>query len=1292
MSQTGGGGGGQNAATTALVNQLANTQASVTASGAPVDPHNYAVRMGYGVGSSPGSLRRAGAFQNADAVASSLALRRRPGAWVARARPDFGLTPAQGQSTHRAAFAGEVRVGSRQGPHHGQQAQHVQAINQALTSAAMQEALRSFAEDAERVLGAMSGTIGVHNLVAGGGGGGGQPNRAYRLVLNCIVRKPGEDSQPTRFPISCNWAASAGDVAEMMADYFGFGQSLGDRTIHIPRQNPFLPRNAQDVYSSTHGNPSTVNFEEGSDFQFYRVTWAGLIVLNLQYLLQGNGVLVNSLLRSHTCFTGEVDGVSVLGMNIATETDCLFISLAVAKHFSEADREAETDPKLFYKSLLDWVMRDEAEAKRTWLLRATLLKTEIYQAGQKHVPSFDLRALRAGTRQDLWTYVKFVNPRYQILVVNEAFELLDHISAPKVLWAQKKRALQNRGIEQEEPYSLIVMFTQNHYLPLLRYANFDVPTLRATNSRTHAGRTNELNGRVHRERARRVQQAMQTQSRKSRVAHPLRLGQSPEGLQEALDAFYLREPRQLYPKKLDKKLQPRVAYYDIETEQRESTACQLLCLDADEGQDVLNHNYSQIPAMLGWIYVDSTTYMETHKEQKSVETFPSFTTDQVIVYTGYDCITRFLHVIEKDLSKAQLHGLTFYAHNGGRYDSILILRFLLTPEFLQKFRLIGALPKGSGFLFLEVLRLRDKARFFFGDTFYHLSASLDKLCRDHQPPHIKLGGTVDYDAFRLHHFTDTPEGRALEKQWTDYLVADVLSLAEIYERYRLVLFNNYTLDLTDKIYTSATLSKRIYLAYYYDPAKYPLYTLSSGCETFVRESYHGGRCEVFTHRYTDGPVYYYDFTSLYPYEMCKPLPYNRERKCTTTLHAIRSGSFFGFVQVRVRSTDLAHPSAIHPPFLAVVGANPEASDRSQKLCFPQFETYTTLYCFSEEIKYILDAGLPYAFESAVDLPAYAFKKGPVLESFSQRLFERKRVATSKTERQIAKVTVNSGYGFWGMRRIRPTMCMERVESKNCAELCQQIQNGIYSQIAVHGGMFMGMTVALADSSTIIPTIASAVTAYARITLHKLMVDIRKHGGKVLYCDTDSVITNLKFEGHPYFETLMGEHLGGLTNELEDWPEKCAEEYIALAPKMYALRCCRTSDRHKAGHKGFRNVEFEQMLQLWQENKEIKEQQMQFRFDKRTLYIDPAQEQIEYPLDQEEGDTFSGVQTAFASLQRTHVMKRMDRDSLEATQPKRRRLAVDSVETVPLRVKEPADMPNLLAIPTRLQTLTYSICS
>ena len=107
-------------------------------------------------------------------------------------------------------------------------------------------------------------------------------------------------------------------------------------------------------------------------------------------------------------------------------------------------------------------------------------------------------------------------------------------------------------------------------------------------------------------------------------------------------------------------------------------------------------------------------------------------------------------------------------------------------------------------------------------------------------------------------------------------------------------------------------------------------------------------------------------------------------------------------------------------------------------------------------------------------------------------------------------------------------------------------------------------------------VASAVTSHARMELYSVMHAIQKKGFKILYSDTDSIITNCNMRKFPdLMERFMwdgcGDALGALKNECLDKCKKSLtnEELLEqieqdggelkfdsvqiLAPKVYSLR-------------------------------------------------------------------------------------------------------------------------------------------
>ena len=71
-----------------------------------------------------------------------------------------------------------------------------------------------------------------------------------------------------------------------------------------------------------------------------------------------------------------------------------------------------------------------------------------------------------------------------------------------------------------------------------------------------------------------------------------------------------------------------------------------------------------------------------------------------------------------------------------------------------------------------------------------------------------------------------------------------------------------------------------------------------------------------------------------------------------------------------------------------------------------------------------------------------------------------------------------------------------------------------------------------------------MTSYARLHLYeKCFEKAVSKGGQIYYCDTDSVVTDVKLD--------IGDNLGDLTDEMPQG----IQEAIFLLPKMYAINTC-----------------------------------------------------------------------------------------------------------------------------------------
>jgi len=99
-------------------------------------------------------------------------------------------------------------------------------------------------------------------------------------------------------------------------------------------------------------------------------------------------------------------------------------------------------------------------------------------------------------------------------------------------------------------------------------------------------------------------------------------------------------------------------------------------------------------------------------------------------------------------------------------------------------------------------------------------------------------------------------------------------------------------------YTGASLAKKTIFAKHYKHLKYHLYTLAPSIDKFIRDFYRGGRVEILLMGCVPrNTIYHLDFTSQYPWDGTKSLPYGEP----VWVEKVDHKTFYGFVSVEVKS-------------------------------------------------------------------------------------------------------------------------------------------------------------------------------------------------------------------------------------------------------------------------------------------------------------------------------------------------------------------------------------------------------
>lgn len=623
---------------------------------------------------------------------------------------------------------------------------------------------------------------------------------------------------------------------------------------------------------------------------------------------------------------------------------------------------------------------------------------------------------------------------------------------------------------------------------------------------------------------------------------------------EAMDEFLYEEK---YCVRIEKKYKAneynmRIAAWDSETTNTKEDGTKM----------------DQKPYCCGYAYYDFKELQEDSTDER---------TPWKIVYhyfPGTDCMSDMMTHIHENLEI--LAGYTFYAHNGSKFDLQVFMQYGMLS--LKEWTTDKAPLSRDGAIlkYTFVSRTTGKCVHFL-DSVRIIPGTLKSLLRETKTQHQKL----DFDHNKVNEVNclDNPLLESYQKN-------DVIGLLELMHIFSKCVWDSLQVNITDCV-TAASMAKRNYFQNYYDPYKKPIYKLPSWLDKFLRSGYNGGRVEAAVIGHLLKKFFYYDVTSLYPSEARKVLPYGiphliNPQLVNSTLEEFQRNVFrkdpitgktklvlglFGFVRVLVKG-----PTNGKRPLHSIYSNN--------KLLFPIFDDWTETVLFTEELRMSLDGDLGYEYQ-ALDL--VTFKGSTILKSVMEDGFKKKAEEASKgnsTSAAAQKIVINSTYGFFGLvaeevdtlkiyKKTDPIDIDTRINA-------MMVEDRFISSNAI-GDYNIVRCITDLKIKDFNVAIASAITAYSRMSLYRIMELFEKDGASIYYYDTDSVVVDKSIKDCPNvireFQTDgCGVELGMLKNEctdilkkryketpekmqkeLEIEPEPYFEEMVLLGCKNYALR-------------------------------------------------------------------------------------------------------------------------------------------
>ena len=473
------------------------------------------------------------------------------------------------------------------------------------------------------------------------------------------------------------------------------------------------------------------------------------------------------------------------------------------------------------------------------------------------------------------------------------------------------------------------------------------------------------------------------------------------------------------------------------------------------------------------------------------------------------------------LLSSAFRGAYIYAHNGGNFDHLHILPWLRarTAEFAFK-----VIPVQSSIQVLSVQHRASKHTFKFLDSFRLLPMSLEQASKS-----FGFAGKLSHDlALR----EDDPK-------WETYLKRDCEALYEALAQFQSLLTDKLQGEMGITAPSSAMkLYRRKYMGHGKTPAMIPQHRhfkecadrggACDGCmHAWIRRGYYGGRVEVFRPR-GEG-VSYYDINSSYPRAMLEDMPGGEVRQFGPTKGVDAFAKFehsaIGFVECTV---DI--PDACYLPPL------PHRDERTGKLLFP-VGRFSGVWSWAE-LRLLFN---PLVQGTILNVKRSVwFERKNLFFDFVKELYAYRDKTDPHYEEGLAllsKLMMNALYGKFGMNEDRKEiLVLGPGEHPPEGATFPRLENGdddVTSQVC-----YVEKRV---SPPYIIPQISAQITALARVRLWHFMADVLRQGGRLYYCDTDSLITDLD-------NLRCSSELGELKNEYPG--ERLSVELVG--PKMYLL--------------------------------------------------------------------------------------------------------------------------------------------
>lgn len=264
------------------------------------------------------------------------------------------------------------------------------------------------------------------------------------------------------------------------------------------------------------------------------------------------------------------------------------------------------------------------------------------------------------------------------------------------------------------------------------------------------------------------------------------------------------------------------------------------------------------------------------------------------------------------------------------------------------------------------------------------------------------------------------------------------------------------------------------------------FTNNNLIDKFARNSYFGGRCEVYGNPYLNKHIFHFDFSGMYAQCMSEKFPYGKYKINTNVKEINEPGMYW----IEYESKKINRPVLPHH----------RINDKKLMFCNGLFKG---VFWFEEIDLFLKKGGKINKILYSLTFENYDFIFKDYVDFFTNLRKENNEFNL------FGKLMINSIYGRLGMRDINSFSFIEKKENfdkiKNKINIMsfKELNNIVLIEAEMNKNLEKFLKIKQNKTKNNI-IIASAITSKARIKLYNAQDDVIKNGGRLLYSDTDSI--------------------------------------------------------------------------------------------------------------------------------------------------------------------------------------------